>query len=249
MDWSKYPLEKLFSFVAAIIPGGIALLISTGMVSWFLSLGLLGYRTKISALMVASFVIGFTMTTFLQALLGAVGGVIGAATYKPPHSYNIAPWRDPGWRALVKGKLGANCPNDTRPMSPVIFDLRTKIIGNLPNGQQPAETLKLHTQRLSAESDDLAWATWYDHYHKIIVQPDERDVFLQVHTGLRFSLQTAAVYVLLSAAVVPAVRHWWCIVPASLWALLLILESVESVRKALNKWSTLNEQVKYLAGV
>jgi hypothetical protein len=142
--------------------------------------------------------------------------------------------------------LGNKCPNDTRPISPAILELRTKLTTNLPQSSQAEETLKLQQEKLSAESDDLAWSSRYDHYHKIIVLPDEKDIFLQVHTGLRFSLETAAVYCLMSSVAVPAVRHWWLLVPAVFWTLLLILESVESLRKALNKWSTLNDQIKYL---
>jgi hypothetical protein len=247
MDWSKYPLEKLFSLVAAIIPGFTALLISRNTVYRLLSLESLGYRTKLTVLIVISFVVGFTMTTFLQAVLGAIGGALGAATYETPYSLAIAPWRDPRWRELVRAKLGASCPNDTRPLSTAIFNLRTELINNLPPGRRPQETFNLQEERLRAESDDLAWATWYDHYHKIIVTPDDKDIFLHVHTGLRFSLETAAVYCLGSAAIVPAVRHWWCLVPAGIWVLILAVESVESARKSLNRWSTLNDQIKYLA--
>ena len=107
----------------------------------------------------------------------------------------------------------------------------------------------LNAERLKAESDDLAWSVWYDHYHSIVVRPDDKDIFLQVHTGLRFSLETAALYLLLSAIFVPPVRHWWYIAPASVWVVLLVVESIEAARKALDKWSTLNEQVKYLSSV
>jgi hypothetical protein len=245
MDWTKYPLEKLFSFVAGIIPGAVVLLIFGGLQRFF-ALGFLGYRTKVSLIILAAFVIGFTATTFLNAILGGVGGAIGSVTYKPPHSYDIAPWRDPRWRELIKKRVGAGCPNDTRPLSPMIVDLRTKIAANLPQAQEEEAMVALHLERLAAESDDLNWAVWYDHYHKIILEPS-RDVVWHVHTGLAFSLETAALIVLLSASVVPSVRHWWFILPSCMWVFLFILDQVFAVKKVSDKWSTLNDQVKYLS--
>jgi hypothetical protein len=86
MDWSRYPLEKLFSFVAALIPGFTALFISGRLIDQVLSVSYVGYRSRVAFLLIIAFSIGFTMTTCLSAMLGAVGGVIGNATYKPCRS-------------------------------------------------------------------------------------------------------------------------------------------------------------------
>src|SRR5579863_1795028 len=104
MDWSRYPLEKLFSFVAAVIPGFVALLVFSGSMQQLFALGSLGYRTRVAVVVLVAFVVGFTMTTTLNALLGAIGGSIGSVSYKPPHTHPIAPWRDPRWRRLVKNQ-------------------------------------------------------------------------------------------------------------------------------------------------
>jgi hypothetical protein len=247
MDWSKYPLEKLFSFVAAAIPGFVALSISGKINALLLLYPPLGYRTRVSILVAVAFLVGFTMTSCLSSVLGAIGGAIGAVTYKTPQSYEIAPWRDPEWRELIKKKLGDNFPEDTRPLSKAALELRTNLIGTLPKNRQADEIEKLGQEKLKSDSDDLAWSRWYDHYHMIIVLPNEKDIYLQVHTGLSFSMQTAALYCLLSAIAVPAVRHWWYMAPASFWILLSVLQTVQSLRKALDKWSTLNDQIKYLA--
>jgi hypothetical protein len=245
MDWTKYPLEKLFSFVAAVIPGSVLLLIF-GQLHWFFALGFLGYRTKLSLAILAAFVFGFTATTFLSAILGAIGGAIGAASYKPPHSYDTAPWRDPEWRQLVKQRLGPRCPNDSRPMSSLTVDLRTKLAAHLPQDQQADALIALHGERLAAESDDLSWSMLYGDYHNIVLEPT-KDVVWHVHTGLTFNLETAALIVLLSAAAVPVVRHWWCILPSCIWVLLLVVETTVTMKKALDKWSTLSDQIKYLS--
>jgi len=230
MDWSKYPLEKLFFFVAAVIPGFVALSISGKVGVLLLLQPSLGYRTRVSILIAVAFLVGFTMTSSLNALLGAVGGAIGAATYKTPQSYEIAPWRDPRWRELIKKKLGSNSPDDTRPLSSALLELRIKLIETLPSALQAAEIDKLMQEKFKLESDDLDWSTWYDHYHRIIVLPDEKDIYRQAHVGLTFSLQAAAVYCLIAAIGVSTVRHWWYMVPAGFWTFLLVLESLDSLR-------------------
>lgn len=131
-------------------------------------------------------------------------------------------------------------------MSALVVELRSKIAASLPQDQQAAAIMALHGERLAAESNDLNWSVWYDHYHRIILEPS-KDVVWHVHTGLTFSLETAAVVVLLSAALVPSVRHWWWILPSLIWLLLLIVEAVVTVQKAADKWSTLSDQVKYLS--
>lgn len=86
MDLSKYPLEKVFYFVAGVIPGFTALLIFQlavpGAFTWFFTLGFIGYKTKLSLILLVAFVIGNSMTTFLRAIVGMVGGVVAATMAK-----------------------------------------------------------------------------------------------------------------------------------------------------------------------
>lgn len=82
MDLSKYPLEKLVYFVAGVIPGFTALLIYAVSVpwsfGWFFATVFLGYKAKLSLVMVASFLVGNSLTSFLSRLLGATGGAISS---------------------------------------------------------------------------------------------------------------------------------------------------------------------------
>jgi hypothetical protein len=88
MDLSKYPLERLFYFIAGVIPGFAALLIfqlaAPGSFVWFFTLSFLGYKTKLSLILIAAFVIGNCMTSFLGSLAGTVGGAIGGAKSQRP---------------------------------------------------------------------------------------------------------------------------------------------------------------------
>lgn len=147
MDLPKFPLEKIFYFAAGIIPGFVALLIFQlavpGSFGWLFTLGFLGYRTKLSLILLTAFIIGNSMTTFLNALLGAAGGAYGSwsarrQTYQPPHSYDIAPWRDQRWRVLLRKHLGAQAPNDTLLLREELFNLRRESINFLPEAERPS---------------------------------------------------------------------------------------------------------------
>lgn len=65
--------------------------------------------------------------------------------------------------------------------------------------------------------------------------------------GLNFNMETAALYTLASVPFVPDLRHWWCIVPASVWVLVLAGEQYGTVGRFLNQWTTLTEQIEYLS--
>lgn len=255
MDVAKYPLEKVFDIAAGVIPGSVALWIfevsHPGKVSWLFGCGFLGYRTKLALILLAALVVGNTMTAFLTFLLGAIGGAVGAALalgpYRPPHSYDVAPWRDPTWRALVRKRLGEATPPDTVLMSKDNYDLRTKLIESMPEEQRHAAQAALMGEHFASVQNDARWANWYDYYHQIVLQPSDADFRTYVHTGLTDNLKAAALYVLLSTIAVPQLRHWWWILPACIWVALLLAEVYRSWHRFNNRWSTLSEQYRYLS--
>lgn len=255
---SKYPLEKLFYFVAGIIPGFVALLVYQQAVpdafKWFFSVGFLGYRVKLAVATIVACIIGNTLTTFFSSFLGAIGGAVGSvlATRRTPQlSFleDVAPWRDARWRALAKKQLGANAPDDTTIMSRQIFEQRSQMVELLPEGERESALIKLRLEKGKNDLDDMHWENWYDHYHHVILQPESRPTEWYVQNGFNFSLQTTSVYVLLSSPFVPSVRQWWCIGPACFWLFLLVAESYASVRRLFDKWATLDEQIRYLSGL
>lgn len=255
MDLSKYPLEKLIYYLAAIIPGFVALLIfqtaAPGSFGWFFALGFLGYKTKLALVLLASFVIGYTLTTFLGAVLlfvgGAYGGIISKRPYKQPHTYETAPWRDPRWRTVLKTRLGTDAPNDSTLIFPNVLKLRQEMIGHLPQPQREGALAELERERLSLELDDTKWAGWYEHYHQVVLQPSGQDWHFYMTRGISLNLEATALYVLISACFVPSLRHWWCIVPACIWVLILLGQELGEVKRYMEKWSTLFAQIKYLS--
>ena len=255
MDLSKYPVDKLFHFAAGIIPGFIALLIfqiaHPGVFSWFFALGFFGYKTTLTLIVLTCFLVGNSFTTFLSAFLGGLGGMLGAISaqkpYKPSHTYLVAPWRDPLWRTALKTFLGTNAPKDTQLMSPETFDLRRQMLEQFPNIQEPMALSELGLEKLNLEIEDGRWERWYDHYHRIVLLSANRDFLFHVRTGFNFSMEAAGLYVVIGSLLVPAVRHWWALIPASGWVLLGVAEVYAQLRNFSNKWSTLSDQIEYLS--
>jgi hypothetical protein len=256
MDLSKYPLEKFFFFVAGIIPGFVALLIfefaAPGSFGWFFSLGFLGYKSKLGIILLTAFIIGNSLTTFLSGLLGAIGGAIGARLarepYQPPHNQQIAPWRDARWRIVLRSRLGDQVPHDTILLAEETFNLKREAVNFMPEADRPAALFNLNHERIQTQSDDLQWSQWYDHYHQRVLTDRNRwGIQGYVQHGLAFNLETAATYTLFSAPFVPAVRHWWCILPAFMWFLILIAQEYTAMRKFRDPWATLTDQIVYLS--
>lgn len=254
MDFSKYPLERFSYFIAGIVPGFAALLVfylhSPASFGWFISAGYLGYRTKIVLVLVVAFLIGNSLTAFLSSFLGAIGGayggVVGTRPYKSPPSYAVAPWRDARWRYVVKKRLGAQAPKDTKFISQELFDLKCKGVDLLPEQQRFDALLALRSEKMSTDMDDWEWAQWYEHYHHLVLQLKDPDPAARVWQGLGFSLQTAALYFLISAIFVPSFRVWWCILPSSVWVVILVAQQYTAVARWGNQWSTLSDQIKFL---
>jgi hypothetical protein len=254
MDPSKYPVEKLIHFVAGIIPGFVALLIfeqaAPGRFHWFVNLEFLGYRTKLGLILLAAFVVGYSMTNFLMMLAGAIGGAIGAVMeMRSASSYDVAPWRDPTWRTLVRKRLGAQSPKDTLPMSRQAYEWQIKMIELKAAEERVGAIASLEIERIDSYQQDAKWEQWYGHYQTIVLQRGSNDDFQSyVQTGLRINLQAAAVCVLISAVFVPKVRLWWCMLLSCFWLLSLLAEVYWGLKRYADKWLTLFDQIKYLSG-
>jgi hypothetical protein len=255
MELSKFPLEKLFYFVAGIIPGSAALVIfelsKPGRYDWFLKDPFLGYRTKTILILVVALIIGNSLTVFISRILGAIGGAIGGAKgaklSKPLRTEVAAPWRSATWRELVKKELGDRAPQEVPFISAWLFEQRTKMINSLPQAQQTQAAADLTSEKLKSDSNDFEWEQVYDHYHKSVLFPQERPFEWHVQNGFNFNLQATSLYVLISAVVVPSIRHWWCILPASLWVVFLLAEMFYMWSRFTNRWSTLSDQITLLS--
>jgi hypothetical protein len=250
MDLSKYPIQKLLFVAAGTIPGFVALLIYRAAAphcfDWFLSLGSLGYRTKVGVVLLTSLPIGATVTRFVAGLIGGIEGAIGAVLSKPSHVVKVAPWRETIWRAALS-KVLREPPKSTMLWPDWFYAQSLQAIALLPEDQRAMAGTQLELDRLANQSEDAEWNRWYRYYHNRILFPAERDFLFEVQRGIHFNLQAAAVYVLGSAWFVPAVRAWWCMLPACFWFIVLIGEEWIGSQNAVNLWSTLDRQITFLS--
>ena len=253
MDWFKYPLEKFIYFVASVIPGFTVLLIiqlsAPGVFEGFFWIGFFGYKTKLSIIVLVAFIIGYSATTLLRALIGGVFGALEGAfptPFQPYHLHEVAPWRDPKWRAVLKNYLGAKAPPDTDLIRPQVYDLKMQGLNLLPELERPRALYELNAEQIQTQMNDASWGAWYDHFHVLVLQPSDRDWFFHLRWGLNINFETAGLIVLVGSLFVPALRHWWFILPSLLWVLLLGAEEYNGSRQYRDKWSTLSKQVKHL---
>jgi hypothetical protein len=252
MNFKDIPLEKLWSFIAALIPGGAAMLIfqmsHRNAFSWYYS-ATLGYKTKLFLLFLVAFVVGNTVTAAVSFFAGAFGGVVGALRgYKSSVEYTVAPWRDARWRNLVVKRLGSDwAPQDIPWISDEIFAIKQQFIGFMPEEQRADALNQLVTARMQSVANDMEWRHWYEYFKQIVTQLVEDPFTWHVRTGLFSNLQAAALCVLISAIFVPPLRHWWYLLPSGFWLLSIVAEVFAVFRKQFDPWSGLTDQINYLA--
>lgn len=256
LDLSKYPIERVFQFVAGIVPGFVALIIFQLGHPWFyarfVTAEFLGYKTKIAIAIAVAFVIGNSMTRLVAATSSTLGRKIGNAIgyrLSDPSLLvtNARPWRDARWRSLVKEQLGDRAPKDSQVVDQKVFDRMCEVAVDLPEPQKEAEFARLIKLQSDTLNDDFEWSRWYDQYHAAIIQPNDFTIETYIRNGLDFNLQAAAGYVLISATYVPALRHWWWLVPAFAWCVITVVEGYSLLERLFNKWSTYSDQIKYLS--
>jgi hypothetical protein len=100
-------------------------------------------------------------------------------------------------------------------------------------------------QKHEAEADDVAWATWYFHYHSLLLQK-KRDFLWHVKIGLNINFEAASFCTLIAAVSVPAVRHWWFLLPASFWVIYFFYEMYANYQDASDRWWSLETGTKIL---
>ena len=150
--------------------------------------------------------------------------------------------------AFLRGRLGDQAPNDTTLLAEETFNLKRETVNYMPEAKRPEAIANLNHERIQTQMDDLQWSQWYDHYHqRVLTDRNKWSIQAYVHHGLAFNLETASIYTLLSALFVPAVRHWWCILPALMWVVILLAQEYTALHKMRNPWATLTEQIVYLS--
>ena len=182
MESLKLPVEKVF-FVAGIIPGFVALLIfhlaAPGSFAWFFNIGFLGYKTKLCLILLTAFIVGNSMTTFLNFSLNFTGGVIGARMAKKTipiaNLLRSGPVEGQGVACgIASTRWRANTWGPTLMPEP-IFNIRVPTIALLPEADRPQAVNDLNREKFQSETDDWEWYGLYNHYHSVTLTSRERD--------------------------------------------------------------------------
>jgi hypothetical protein len=252
MELGKIQIEKVFSFIAAIIPGSVTIyvyyLANPHAFTALRGFDHFGYATKISIALTLAFVIGNSLQMFLYAMGYAIGEVFTSRKLdKQPLRLMTAPWRDPGWRKLAAPYLGEHTPNDTLPMSDVTYDLRLKMLEDLSEVDKLMAKTNLLIERASLDSDDNDWKMWYLQLNKQREAHRKWDVAQYVHGGLKDSFHAIAIYLTISMLFVPGVRNWMTFLFCGVWLFLMYAEVSVSLSKAVDPWSTSSQQIEFLA--
>jgi hypothetical protein len=123
IDFGKLPFEKALHLIVKILPG-FALLslydaLHQGTIQRLFSIPFLGYATKLGLVGMICFLGGYSLTSFLSALEGAIGHAIGylwasIMTDRHPYQDAIAPWRDERWRSAYEQRYGAAAPRNLK---------------------------------------------------------------------------------------------------------------------------------------
>jgi hypothetical protein len=255
MEIGRAIVEKLSVYISAVIPGAAAIyvyyLANPSFFQPFLRPNAFGYATKVGIILIGAFAVGTSVTTFSNAFWGALGGAFGAIRVqmgpKWPQVPNSAPWRDPKWRKLALAYFGEHSPANTLPMTDLDFDLRVKATNTwLPEAERAAAVEELRRTRMRLASDDADWRQWYsqiEDLRKAEEKQDFEDVFSQT---LRSSLQSTAIYLLISMVFVPSLRNWICGLICAGWLIVVTAEVFTALRGSSDPWNTWSIQLGFL---
>ena len=253
MNFDKYPLDKAFHFIAGIVPGGAVLwMVYLRYPTWIASIiysPFLGYRTKLSIMLVLAFLIGNSVTKLLSRLAGAFGGAVGAisASRSTQSMSDAAPWRDLRWWAAAKTYLGNIAPKDTFPMSDSSFNFRIQLIQQSPD-DQAERTNELIRERLGYQFDDSEWASWYRQFHFEILQTSQDDFVWYISGGLSSNMSATALSLLCGTIFVPCIRTAPLYLICSIFILASTFTGILELRQAINYWGSLSKQIRFLSG-
>lgn len=197
-----------------------------------------------------AFIIGNSLSTFLNAVMSAIGGALAAVDLaKTPPWPNVpetAPWRDPKWRRLATAHFRGHAPADTLPMNDALFKLELERLPFLPEEQRGQALLDLNQRRIKLAADDLDWKNWYQQLDRLINAGAPRSFEVYLAEGMRINLEVTALYLLLATFFVPAIRHWFVFCFCFLWLLLLFAEVYTAMRRTNDPWRTWSSQMDFL---
>lgn len=255
MDLLKVALERFFVFLAALIPGSAVLLVfilnkqSSLIRLW--NTAALGYETKIAIVLLCTFSAGFVIQHVITRIGAGIGGFIRGFGQWDEKREKLRdqpqPWRDPVWRALLKGYLGASAPEDIPYISEETHNQRLKIISDFrPEGDDRVlEIANAFREKLNGEIADDQWSTWWEQLQLPAVLRSH-DLIASMTFSLTGNFQSASVILLVAMFWTPDLRHWWLVLFCLYWLMDLILHLPYVATLGRDPWRSFHIQVEYL---
>jgi hypothetical protein len=243
----KTALERLFLFIASLIPGAAGLFLFTlgypDLAASFWHAGYLEYKTKVAIVIVSAFVLGWTIAITLGTVGLIVGSIIGSFSNTPEPS--LKPWRNPNWRGLLTSYLGKAAPENIPLVPEELTEARLKIAQTLTEPERTQQIIEAYSEKARAEFSDLQWAGWWHELHPRTLF-GQLDPLAVMSNQLSASFHSASIVILCGTFFFPTLRHWWVFVLCLSWLVHLLLQAVGLILRIRDPWSSFSPQMKYL---
>ena len=264
LDFAKFPFEKSVHLLTKFLPGFALLYVyntrSPGAITNILSLPYLGYATRLWLLIAICFTSGYTFSVFLNSFASAAAGAGGAlwasfARNKHPYAYQVAPWRDPNWRAAYIKRFGSNAPKDTTLVLPgnaaELLRLSQPLPPNAVDQQKLAEqiTLQINSELKTAVDaiiNDTAWRMCYERLKFKVLFESPAQPIDEVFGRLDSDFSLASAVLIVGSVLSVHLRVWWLMVPAVAWLAISILRFCVRIYQIVEPWNTFTKQMELL---
>lgn len=252
LDVGRIPFSKAFPFLASVLPGFTIIFLyessHTGTMEQFISMSLLGYKTKLTLIVIVAFLLGYSLNKLLAAVFGAFGGVVGGSSFswlgKDPFNISVAPWRDKRWRAAYARRFEGDAPAD---LSLTPDDAGRKLKYEGPDSAElerfAADAFQVVTERVL---NDEEWRSRYLRLHLEALTKTGREFADEIGAGLDSNLTISALVLVISSWVMPQVRIWWLLLLAYMWFGQSLLITVYKTTRFFDPWSTFRSQMDFL---
>jgi hypothetical protein len=250
MDWLK-TLERFFGVVAVVIPGAAVLTLfgihHPDWAAYVRDINYIGYRTKISLVVGAAFIAGWTVTTVFMALVGGLYGVFQQRIVKWLYAEDpqTPPWRNKNWRALVTQYLGSAAPEDLDLIGDDLLAIQVEVANCLPDPTERfRELYRVKSEKGKADIVENYWKSWWSTLHHDAVE--DKDPVTQVSLTIEGNLQATSLLLLCAIPTTPVLNRWWVISFCLFWLFMRLVRMYSLLIRTKNPWSTFTKQMDYL---
>jgi hypothetical protein len=244
MDWARVPLERLFGFLAALVPGCAALLLfsihDAKSLREFWAIAALGYQTKIAIVLFCCFSAGWTIISAFQGLNFAIGGALGGVMRIPDPP--AKPWENGNWRALLAAYLGNAAPKDIEPIAESTFEWQLQHADQFPEPEKRKR--EVQSAKITADMNNGEWRLWWNHLQFPALM--DHGPIASMSVTLAANFEAASLILLCAVPFTPSLRRWWLITACILWIFAYMTEVYSVIRQLRDPWLCFSKEIEYL---